>query len=45
MERIYIKDLGGKIGETVVIKGWINIRRNQGKMVFFDFRDMSGLVQ
>lgn len=45
MERTYIKDLGGKVGESVTIKGWISVRRDQGKMAFFDFRDMSGTVQ
>ncbi len=45
MERTYIKDLSGKVGEEVLIKAWVDIRRDQGKMVFFDFRDMSGKVQ
>ncbi len=45
MERTYIGDLGAKAGETVLIKGWIDVRRDQGKMVFFDFRDMSGYIQ
>ena len=45
MERTYIKDLVGKIGEEVLIKGWVNIRRDQGKMIFLDFRDMTGIVQ
>ncbi|MFA6006831.1 MAG: aspartate--tRNA(Asn) ligase [Candidatus Paceibacterota bacterium] len=45
MERTYIKDLGQQIGQEVLIKGWVNGRRDQGKLVFFDFRDMSGLVQ
>lgn len=45
MERIYIGDLGQKAGETVLIKGWIDVRRDQGKMVFFDFRDMTGMIQ
>lgn len=45
MNRTYIKDLGSKIGEEVLIKGWIDVRRDQGKMIFFDFRDMSGKVQ
>ncbi len=43
--RVYIKDLNTKIGEEVVIAGWVNVRRDQGKMVFFDLRDMTGLVQ
>lgn len=45
MERTLIKELGRHIGETVSISGWVNVRRDQGKMVFFDFRDRSGLVQ
>lgn len=45
MERTYIKDLKEKTGEEVVVKGWINVRRDQGKLVFFDFRDVTGLVQ
>jgi aspartyl-tRNA synthetase len=43
--RIYIKDLKDNIGKEVIIAGWVNIRRDQGKMVFFDMRDMTGLVQ
>jgi nondiscriminating aspartyl-tRNA synthetase len=45
MERTYIGDLSQKVGETVLIKGSVSVRRDQGKMVFFDFRDMSGSVQ
>ncbi len=51
MTRTYIGDLGTKTtlpaqaGETVQIKGWIDVRRDQGKMVFFDFRDMTGTIQ
>ncbi len=45
MPRTYIKDLASKIGQEVLIKGWVNIRRDQGKMIFLDFRDMTGIVQ
>lgn len=45
MERTFIKDLQEHVGETVLIKGWVSVRRDQGKMVFFDFRDMTGTVQ
>lgn len=45
MQRTYIKDLSGKSGQEVSISGWIDIRRDQGKMVFFDFRDVTGKVQ
>jgi nondiscriminating aspartyl-tRNA synthetase len=45
MNRTYIKDLKNEVGKEVVIKGWVNVRRDQGKMVFADIRDMTGLVQ
>ncbi len=43
--RIYTSELSGHVGETVVLAGWVNVRRDQGKMVFFDLRDMKGMVQ
>jgi nondiscriminating aspartyl-tRNA synthetase len=45
MTRTLIKELGQHVGESVSISGWVNVRRDQGKMVFFDFRDRSGVVQ
>lgn len=45
MTRTYIGDLKEHIDEDVSISGWIDVVRDQGKMVFFDFRDMSGKVQ
>lgn len=45
MERTYIKELSAKAGQEVLIKGWVSVRRDQGKMIFFDFRDMTGTVQ
>lgn len=45
MERTFIKDLESKVGSEVVIKAWIDVRRDQGKLIFLDFRDMSGYVQ
>lgn len=44
-DRILIKDLTNHKGQAVLIKGWINVRRDQGKMIFLDIRDMSGLIQ
>ncbi len=43
--RTYIKDLKEHAGKEVTIAGWVNVRRDQGKMVFFDIRDMTGVVQ
>lgn len=45
MTRTLISELSAKVGETVVIKGIVDVRRDQGKMAFFDFRDRSGVVQ
>lgn len=45
MKRTYIKDLGQNVGQEVSISGWVDIRRDQGKMVFMDMRDMTGKVQ
>lgn len=44
-DRIYIKDLKDNVGKEVIIAGWVDVRRDQGKMVFFDMRDMTGKVQ
>lgn len=43
--RILIGELASHAGETVTIAGWVDVRRDQGKLVFFDFRDHTGKVQ
>lgn len=45
MKRILINDLRNHVGEEVLIKGWIDIRRDHGKLIFFVVRDVSGLIQ
>lgn len=45
MQRTLIKDLNTKIGEEVLVKAWVDVRRDQGKMIFLDLRDASGKVQ
>jgi len=45
INRTYIADLSGHIGEKVTINAWVDVRRDQGKMIFFDFRDMTGKAQ
>ena len=44
-DRVFIGDLPAHVGKTVKIMGWVDIRRDQGKLVFFDFRDMTGYIQ
>ena len=43
--RILSTETVGKVGEEVVLKGWVNARRNMGKIVFLDMRDRGGIVQ
>jgi len=45
MERTLVKDTINKVGETVLIKGWVTTRRDHGKIVFLDVRDRWGTVQ
>ena len=44
-ERVYIGDLHDHIDKEVTVAGWINVRRDHGKLIFIDLRDMSGMVQ
>lgn len=45
MTRTLIKDTVNKIGEEVLLKGWVNVRRDMGKIIFIDLRDATGLIQ
>lgn len=45
MQRTYIKDLKSYLGNEVSISGWVDVRRDQGKLIFLDFRDVTGKVQ
>ena len=44
-DRTYIGKLSEEKYKTVTIYGWVHVRRDQGKMIFLDFRDTSGIVQ
>lgn len=43
--RTYIRDIAQHKGKEITINGWVDVARNQGKMAFFDFRDVTGKVQ
>ena len=43
--RTNIKDLNNKKTESVTVMGWVQVRRDQGKMIFLDLRDATGMVQ
>jgi len=45
MKRIYINTLEEHIEKEVTIFGWIDIRRDHGKLIFLDLRDVTGKVQ
>ena len=45
MERLLINEIPKRVGETVKLSGWVNVRRDHGKLVFLELRDRSGSVQ
>jgi asparaginyl-tRNA synthetase len=45
MDRVYIKDVAGHVGEEVTIKGWLYNIRSSGKLMFPQIRDGTGIIQ
>ncbi len=45
MERIYTNQTPHYRNQTVHVAGWINTRRDHGKIIFLDLRDKEGIVQ
>ncbi|MFZ5559382.1 MAG: aspartate--tRNA ligase [Patescibacteria group bacterium] len=45
MNRILIEDTIKNIGKKIKVCGWVNSRRDHGKIIFIDLRDGSGLLQ
>jgi len=45
VNRDWIIDTVAQVGKTVKIKGWVQTRRDHGKLIFIDVRDRSGIIQ
>ena len=44
-KRVLAVDCLSKIGDEVLLKGWVTVVRAHGKIAFLDLRDRSGVIQ
>lgn len=45
MERTYIEEAKGRIGEAVTVAGWVSRTRDLGRITFIMLRDVTGEIQ
>jgi len=45
LKRILIAEVPHYVGKQVKLSGWVNVRRDHGKLIFLELRDRSGKVQ
>src|SRR3990167_11229331 len=45
MQRTHVIETKDLVGTEVQLAGWVNVRRDHGKIIFIDLRDRSGVAQ
>jgi len=45
MERIWIKETQKYLNQEITLCGWVDSRRDHGKIIFIDLRDKTGIIQ
>jgi len=45
MERVLTSETVDRVGQKVMVKGWVHARRDHGRLIFIDLRDRGGLLQ
>src|SRR5680860_537926 len=45
MTRVLSKDASKHAGKEIIFKGFIRLRRDHGKLIFLDVRDLFGVIQ
>ncbi|MBI2025847.1 MAG: aspartate--tRNA(Asn) ligase [Candidatus Levybacteria bacterium] len=44
-QRVLASKSAEHIGKSILIQGWVRLRRDHGKLIFLDIRDRSGIIQ